>query len=154
MTPQAREFWRRYLATRTDPLENAVVEASMPGNAQIADKLIALYRSGRKTAGSSLVRDYEVAGDPLPQAGRHWILLDSAGAPQLIARTERVEIYKFSDVGEEIARAEGEGDLSLAYWREAHRRFFTPYLAALGIDDLDQALVITEFFTLVFAAAE
>ena len=30
----------------------------------------------------------------------------------------------FDEVDEEHARLEGEGDLSLAFWREVHERFF------------------------------
>lgn len=61
-----------------------------------------------------------------------------------------MEQRRFRDVTAEIAVAEGEGDLSLAYWREAHRSFFTPYLAELGIADLEDAELLIEFFELVY----
>ena len=65
-------------------------------------------------------------------------------------RTEKVEVNKFKDVGVEIANAEGEDDLSLESWRRAHREFFSPYLADLGIQILEEALVVTEFFSLAY----
>ena len=37
------------------------------------------------------------------------------------------EAWAFDEVSAEHARREGEGDLSLAYWREVHQRFFTEY---------------------------
>ena len=118
----------------------------MPGNKQIADGLVALYLTGKKSAGSGLVKDYDVAGDPLPRVGDYWIVLDSSEQPRCIVKTIKVEIHTFDAVTEEIALAEGEGDLSLGYWRDAHRRFFTPLLTSFDITDLSKALVVTEFF--------
>lgn len=122
----------------------------MPGNKQIADSLVSLYLSGKKSAGSGLVKDYEIEGDPLPQIGNFWIILNSNEEPVCIVKTVRIEIQKFENVSPEIAKAEGEGDLSLAYWREAHRAFFVPLLPRLGIEDLNSALVVTEFFEIVY----
>lgn len=34
-----------------------------------------------------------------------------------------LHLLRFSDVTAELARKEGEGDLSLEYWRNEHRRF-------------------------------
>lgn len=78
----------------------------MPGDARNADELLQLYLSGRKTAGSGLVRDYEVAGDPFPAIGEYWILLDRWGAPRCIVKTTRVELRPFAEVGAEVAAAE------------------------------------------------
>ena len=61
-----------------------------------------------------------------------------------------VEIHSFDSVPERVAIAEGEGDLSLSYWREAHASFFAPYLAELGISELGQAEIVTEFFEVLY----
>ena len=60
------------------------------------------------------------------------------------SETTRVEVNPFIKVGNGITLAEGDG--SLENWRKVHREFFGSYLVQLGIDDLDQALVVTEFF--------
>jgi uncharacterized protein YhfF len=155
LNPLAKKFWERFLASRTDraELQNCRVEANFCGNREIADELLALYLCGKKTAGSGLVKDYELAGDPLPTPGNFWIILDSSETPRCLVRTVTVEIHKFSEVPAHIAEAEGEGDLSLAYWREAHRRFFTPHLKKWGITNLEEAAVITEFFEVVYKEA-
>ena len=129
--------------------ENSWVEASYAGNQLSTDQLLGLYLSGKKTAGSGIVEDFISAGDPLPQVGNFWILLNSLGEPGCILRTERVVLNKFKDVSKEIAVAEGEGDLSLHYWQESHRRFFAPFLAGWGVADIDEATVVTEFFRIV-----
>ena len=47
----------------------------------------------------------------------------------------------FSDMTEEFARKEGEGDLSLEYWRKEHKAFFTRE----GYYSDDMELVAEEF---------
>jgi uncharacterized protein YhfF len=125
------------------------ISAACPGSPQIADRLLDLYLAGTKTAGSGLVEDYLTARDPLPKVGDHWIFLDSGGRPRCILRTSRVEMRVFRDVPERIAVAEGEGDLSLAYWKRAPAEHYRPHLSEWGIDDIEAATVVTEFFTLV-----
>lgn len=147
------EFWNRYLASLTSserPVDPDVT-ASHPGGRELADELVALYLAGKKWAGSGLVRDYEAAGDPLPQVGRYWMLLDSLDRPRCIVKVTRTEIHRFDQVPEYIAQAEGEGDLSLDYWRKEHARFFAPYLEPLGIMNLDSEPIVTEFFEMVFS---
>jgi uncharacterized protein YhfF len=142
-------YWKSYLKALPEKPLNRFVEAGIPGDDKIADQLLALYLSGKKSAGSSLVKDFEIAGDPLPEVGNFWIILDSNKEPRCIVKTVRVEIYQFDQVPEEVAIAEGEGDLSLEYWREAHIDFFTPFLESWGITDLDREKLITEFYELV-----
>lgn len=154
LKPQERDLWERLVGNlASHDHSNLRVSASMPGNKQIADGLVELYLAGKKTAGSGVVKDYEMAGDPLPKAGDYWIVLDSADQPKCIAKTIKVEIHPFEEVPEEVAKAEGEGDLSLNYCREAHRKFFTPLLPKLGINDLNKALVVTEFFEVLLPKA-
>ena len=150
LTPQQQRFWWDYLADHPEVgASGGAVVAGCPGSPEIADRLIGLYLAGVKTAGSGLVEDYAAAGDPLPQVGDHWIALGGDERPRLILRTDRVETHRFLDVPERIAVAEGEGDLSLAYWRRAHTRHYAPHLQEWGLRDIDDATVVTEFFTLV-----
>ncbi|MBD5829825.1 ASCH domain-containing protein [Janibacter melonis] len=150
LTPAQEQFWQEYLAS-LDPEDRPKggVMAASPGSPDITDELIDLYLQGKKTAGSGTVENYTTAGDPLPQPGDHWIALDATGRPRCILRTERVEIHSFLDVPDDVARAEGEGDLSLAYWRQAHGSHYLPCLADWGLRRIEDATVVTEFFTLV-----
>lgn len=50
---------------------------------------------------------------------------DSRGRPLCVVETVSVETMRFCDIGADFARAEGEGDLSLAHWRAAHRAYFS-----------------------------
>ena len=53
------------------------------------------------------------------------VALDGAGRPRAVLRTVELVQRRFDEVDEAFAFDEGEGDRSLAYWREAHRRYFT-----------------------------
>ncbi|WP_372367498.1 ASCH domain-containing protein [Candidatus Uabimicrobium sp. HlEnr_7] len=141
------QYWQAYCRKREqDP--DVSVHAAMAGDKTIADSLLSLYLQGKKTAGSGLVRDYVEAEDPLPKVGDYWIILNAQNIPKCIVRTVAVEIHLFKDVPLRIAVAEGEGDLSLEYWREGHRRFFEKYFV---LDNLDEEQIITEFFEVVYS---
>ena len=150
MNDEALDFWDQYIETLTEKPISPNIEVGISGNIDIADELLCLYLSGKKTAGSSLVKDYELAGDPLPKIGDYWIILNSLDEPKCIVKTVRVEHFKFSDVPEEVAVCEGEGDLSVEYWKKAHVDFFTPFLEAWGVSDLGEETVVTEFYEIVY----
>ncbi len=152
MKRSEQKYWNEYLQSllERDRPVNPFVTAAYAGTPEITDELLALYLCGKKTAGSSIVEDYVSAGDLLPKVGNYWIYLNSQNVPSCILRTERIETNKFRDVSESIAIAEGEGDLSLAYWKRVHAEIYLPHLKSWGIAHMDDATVITEFFTIVF----
>ena len=137
------EFWRRFVAaTGIDGPYTAWGFGSSP---EQATELGLLVRDGPKRATASRYADY---GDdePLPATGDLGVILDGDGRPLCVVRTTAVEVRAFGDVDEEFAWTEGEGDRSLAYWREAHIRFF----ASQGTP-LDEATpVVLERFDLVW----
>jgi len=146
-----KQYWERYLEMRpADGCDVPHVTADYAGSSKDTDELLRAYLEGRKTAGSSFLEDYLTANDPIPQVGNYWILLASDGEPSCLLRTVKIKIYKFKDVTEEIAVAEGEGDCSVEYWRRVHAKSYTPHLKAWGIYDIEEATVITEFFRVVF----
>jgi len=53
------------------------------------------------------------------------VALDSKGRPSVVLTTRELVQRRFNDVDDDFAYDEGEGDRSLAYWREAHKRYFT-----------------------------
>lgn len=149
-TLPAVDFWQQYLKSSSTPSTNFKVGFSMPGNPAIADHLVSLYLSGKKTAGSGLVKDYKLANEELPKKGDYWTVLDAASQPRCILKTVKVEICPFLEVGSHVAVAEGEGDLTIEYWRKVHREFFEPLLESWGITDLDKEEVVTEFYEMVY----
>ncbi|OIQ17593.1 MAG: hypothetical protein BM556_12385 [Bacteriovorax sp. MedPE-SWde] len=145
---EAVEFWNKFKIEKSIDHDNYNI--SMFGGPDIADELCALILVGDKTAGSSLVKDFEVSGDPLPKEGDFHVVIDSQKEPVCIIKTLKTEVNKFYDVPESVAFAEGEGDKSLAHWQNVHEDFFTFFLEELGIEQLEDADVITEHFEVIY----
>lgn len=51
------------------------------------------------------------------------IVLNGAGEAVCVIRTLSLRLIRFNEMSAELAALEGEGDLSLAYWQQAHQAF-------------------------------
>lgn len=121
----------------------------------LEDPLAKLVLEGTKTATSSWFESYAVEGIPLPQEGEQSLILDSQDLPVAVVELFEVRVRPFLDVDEEFAAQEGEGDLSLRFWREAHDRFFAGYAQEIGIEwKPEVAQVVTERFRVVYGFPE
>ena len=85
--------------------------------------LLALVRSGAKTATCAALREYDAEGEPLPKPGRQDIALNWDKTPALVIETLSVEITRFRDVTEDFALAEGENE-TYDGWRKDHQAYF------------------------------
>jgi uncharacterized protein YhfF len=86
---------------------------------RLADELLDLVIRGLKTATCS-TEDEPNTSKP----GECWIVLDGRGEPACVIETTEVTYRRYNEVDAAFAYEEGEGDRSLAYWREAHRNYF------------------------------
>jgi uncharacterized protein YhfF len=102
----------------------------------LADQLLDLVLKGVKTATCS-TEDEPNTSKP----GERWIVLDGRGEPRCVIESTEVSYCRYSEVDAAFAHDEGEGDRSLAYWREAHRRYF----ARLGRFSEDMMLMCERF---------
>ncbi len=119
----------------------------------MANDLGQLVLAGTKTATCALLWEYQAEGEPLPELDGLCIIVDGRDRPLCIIETTDVTILPFSAVGDEHAAAEGEGDGSLAHWREAHRAFFVRRCAVLNRDFTPEAPLVCERFRLVWPVA-
>ncbi len=143
----AQEMWARYAALHPEA-------ASLPYEAwaygEAADELADLTLRGVKTATASAHALYALEGEPLPLAGDMSVLLSSRGEALCILRNRAVTVVPFDQVSEEHAFREGEGDRSLAYWRQVHERFFRRCLEGTGIPFTNDVAVVCEEFEVVY----
>jgi uncharacterized protein YhfF len=100
---------------------------------ELSIALLALIKQGSKRAGSSLLWSYAPSQEPLPAVGDIAIVLDHLQQPALITRNLTVEITPYEQVSAAYAAIEGEGDGSLAYWREVHWAYFARECERLGL---------------------
>jgi uncharacterized protein YhfF len=129
-----------------------VCEFALPG--PLRDRLVAAVLRGEKTATSSLLLEWQVDDDSLPEAGERQTVVDSAGDPVGVIEILAVEIIRLGDADSALALEEGEGFANVAEWRAAHERFWVeevmPRLPRDRVRPLiDSTEVVVERFRLV-----
>jgi uncharacterized protein YhfF len=147
------KYWSDFLATQPadSPYRTKTYTAEGFGDhPQLADELGQLVLSGIKTGTCAAVWDYEFEGQPFQKVGDVWIVLDGKGVPMCITETTEVTFRRYNEVDEDFARAEGEGDLSLRYWREAHKNFFTRILPKFGKAFTEDMPLVCERFKVIY----
>jgi uncharacterized protein YhfF len=117
-----------------------------------ADELAELVLAGRKRATAGALWSHEAEGEALPQPGDLSVVTDWSGAGRCVIRTTGVDVVAFDAVTEEFAVTEGEGDGSLAFWREAHRAAFGREFEGTGHTLQPDTPVVCERFEVVFPA--
>ena len=142
----AEQMWRDFIAAR-DPAEADYEAWAFGGD---PDGLAGLVLAGIKTATASAYPLYGLEGEPLPEAGEYSVILDSRGEAVCVILTDRVAVVPYGDVGREHARREGEGDRSLAHWRQVHEAFFRQEMAAAGLVFTEDMPVVCEEFHAVW----
>jgi uncharacterized protein YhfF len=139
------EFWRSFV--EATGIDGPYVTESFGSDPDTADALGLLVRDGPERATTSLLSEYEEGDEPLPAVGNLSVVLDGGGIPLCVIRTVNVEVRAFGVVDEEFASIEGEGDRSLAYWRDEHARFF----ASLGKPVDDDTMVVLDTFEVLWS---
>lgn len=118
-------------------------------DADQADALLALVLDGTKTATAGALWDYETDGEQVPEVGSLSILLDGSGRPRALIECTDSSVVPFDEVDAEHAFLEGEGDRSLEFWREVHKKFFID-VATHGNGFQPDMPVVLERFRVVF----
>lgn len=151
VAPHLSGFWQAFLASCPGADAGRYYEDFYFGDSQeLADTLADLVLSGTKRATASALWTYELEKSPLPRPGDLSIVTNWSGTPLCVIETRAVAIMAFRDVGAEFAALEGEGDRSLAYWRQAHRDFFSRECGHSGRRFAEDMQVVCERFTVIY----
>ncbi|WP_436862462.1 ASCH domain-containing protein [Staphylococcus caeli] len=148
MALSVEQYWRKFIETFPE-YKGVQFEAWSFGINE--DELADLVKKGEKTATTSGYETYKVEGEKLPEVGEISVILNEQGNPQCVIQTTRVYQVPFNEVTKQHAFLEGEGDKSLAYWREAHVAFFKPYYASLDIEFNETSMMVCEEFKVLYA---
>jgi uncharacterized protein YhfF len=142
-------FWHEFVTANGGAVDGRFSESFCFGDSEeMARELAELVLRGTKRATAGALWAYEADGQRLPQPGDLSIVTNWSGQPQCVIETQSVEVVPFLEVTAEFAATEGEGDGSLAFWRRAHREFFSRECAAAGIEFTDSMLVVCERFVM------
>lgn len=152
--PSVLALWRKYLESIGEDVENTektytswhfdVAEDS-------ANSLLHLVLIGSKRGTASLPWTFEFDGQPLPTVGEYSVITDWDGVAHCVIQTTGLQTIPFNKVPEAFARKEGEGDLSLAYWRKVHQQFFQGECARIRREFTEDIPVLCEEFELIYS---
>ncbi|MDR7335300.1 ASCH domain-containing protein [Roseateles asaccharophilus] len=149
--PHLQAFWSEFrLATGTDDDSRYYDVCVFGDSQQLADELADLVLRGIKRATAGSLASYQDQGIRAPRAGDLSIVTGWAGQPLCVIETQVVEVVPFNEVTAEFAAVEGEGDGSLAFWRQEHRRYFEMECVKAGRHFDEGMLLACEQFRVVY----
>ena len=145
------QLWDVYRAQ--NPTAPADVPASFHfcDNQAAADLCAELVVTERKRATATSLAELQLAGERIPRPGDYGIVTNWAGEAKAVIRTTSVEIRRFRDVDAAFARDEGEGDLTLEWWRTTHDAYYRRVLANSPYTVDDDLEIACERFVLLMA---
>lgn len=111
---------------------------------EMADELLALVLSGKKTATVSVVLE----SDQKPNVGDLSLVLDGSGNPACVIKTVHLETVKFCDLTWDMVKLEGE-DETFEQWKAGNIRYWTRDAARRGYTFTDQTPITFERFEVV-----
>jgi Uncharacterized protein conserved in bacteria len=147
-----RVYWQEFLSTvpEDSPYHSKDYVAEGWGDTpEMADEMGRLIVQGVKAGTCSALWEWQAEGNPIPKVGLVTIALDGRGKPLCIVETIEVTIRKYNEVDADFAREEGEGDLSLDYWRAAHQDFFSRILPKVGKEFSEGMPLVCERFRVI-----
>ncbi|MDO5728997.1 MAG: ASCH domain-containing protein [Actinomycetaceae bacterium] len=105
---------------------------AFPG--ELRDTIVTAILAGEKTATSSLLAEYELGGETLPEVGLLEAVVDSHDNVVCVTRVKEVKVVPVADVDDSHAIAEGEGYQNSDEWRLDHERFLASheYVTSIG----------------------
>lgn len=142
-------YWNRFIELNSGYRYSDYDVWQFGHDSETADSLLELVINEIKTATTSAFEMYEQE-EILPKKGNISIITNSRGQPGCIVQTTRVVIKKFSEITVSEAAMEGEGDLSLDYWKKIHIQFFSKEYKSRNMDFSIEIPVVFEEFKLIF----
>jgi uncharacterized protein YhfF len=70
-----------------------------------------------------------------------------------VIETTQVQIVPYKLVEAEFAKDEGEGDLSLAWWRQVHWPYFSAECRRLGREPTEDMPIVCQRFRILYPQA-
>lgn len=147
----ARNLWGDFLDAH---LEYAFVETPTVShfcdNEQDANQCAKLVLENKKKLTCHSLLGFQLREERLPRVGDFTIITDWNGAAQCIVKTTAVQLKPFFSITEQEAILEGEGDLSLDYWKKVHLEYYTRELSPYKRKPQESMIVVCEQFEKVF----
>lgn len=142
-------YWERFVKRNPQYKDSRYDVWNFCYGESLPNKLIGLVKVGEKK-GTSSALDMYGEDEKKPEEGDLSVITYGDGLPGCIIRTAEVRIKKYCEITEEEARLEGEGDLTLKYWRDVHRHFFKMEYEEAGKVFNEEIPVIFQRFEVIY----
>lgn len=109
-------------------------------SAALCEEILALVRSGVKTATCDAAAHYGKGKDAWPEVGRRDVALNWDGTPAVMVETVEVFTRRFDEMDEDLVAAQGEFR-DLAHWQLG----YTAYFKRAGVFSEDMKLMCERF---------
>ncbi len=149
-------FWQSYLQTLPESERHrGYFEAFQFGAGRdMANQLAQLVLDGVKTATSDLLWHLEYQGKPLWHVGDEHVVLDGTWRPVCVIRTTALDRRPLSEVDADFARDYGEGDRTLAWWREHVFAWYATECRQIGREPSPEMPLLCERFEVVYVPSQ
>jgi len=138
-------FWQEFLTVTNQDQSVTYTDSFHFYPEHLANELLSLVLSGKKTATTASFLAYELEGEKLPQVGDYAIVTDLDGQPHCVIETTAVTLMPFKEMTFDICKREGEDD-TLESWRQGHERVFREEGKQVGYEfSEDMPIVFTDF---------
>ncbi len=147
----ARNLWGDFLDQH---LEYAFAQAPqvicLSEDEQEANRQLKLILTGKKRAFSHSLLGLQYRNQKLPKIGDFTIITDNQGNAKCLLRTVAVRLKPYFSIRESYAKIEGEGDQSLAYWKQYHWEKIEEDLKQFNRVPRESMIMVCEYFDKVF----
>lgn len=143
-------FWRGFCAYAGIDPATPYQAWHFGDSAALAHELAELVIHGPKRATAALLWSNEQYPQAAAMPGGYSVVTEFDGTPRAVIRTTWLDTRPFADVDRLFARDEGEGDRTLADWKDGHWKFFSRECATLGRTPSEDMPVVLERFELLW----
>lgn len=151
MSRTPHDLWLEFCAVDTTIDPATPYQVWHFGNTpEMATALADLVLCGKKTATASSDEMNRIQPENTPGPDGFSVVTDFDKNPICVIRTVEIRNLPFLEVDAEFAADEGEGDLSLEYWRRVHQDYFTREAAQYGFNFDEHSSICCERFELLF----
>lgn len=105
-----------------------------------------LTEEGIKKATSTSLWWFDFNQETLPEVDNIYVITDWYGIAKAIIKTTKVEQVPYHEITEEYAALEGEGDKSLAFWKEVHWDYYSREMELENESPTEDMLIVCEQF--------
>ncbi|KGE13104.1 ASCH domain-containing protein [Sphingobacterium deserti] len=150
-TAFTKDYWREF--QNKNPMYNSIPFPPcyyFCDNEKDANDCAELVQKGIKRATTHALSSLQLHNEELPSVDDIAIITDWYGNPKAIIKTVKVAIVQFKDITAEYEYIEGEGDKSLAYWKQVHWDYYLRELSDHGIQPTPAMELVCEQFETIW----